>query len=292
MKKNTEIPEDLVYINKLLEKSNKYFLKVYWMFYLMGGIIILLYAGQLILRNVPHEFNPHDPVFYSPHRIVGLGISVVCILLSILVFMKLTRHKTYQESILGKTLVKLWFILSIILIINDTSNYIPFAYHYNVPFIYENFNQLIISMLLFNFMLLFSYYFTALKNFLYHLFFNLFLFCVFTTTIFILEDFPRTINIIIDFSLILAVINYFTIAAIMKKKLRYRIQVQPLTLHDIPDELQSKIRIGILTALLETDKDFSSLIEITGTTRGNLSIHMKKPRQRELHHDNEIIYKQ
>ena len=44
----------------------------------------------------------------------------------------------------------------------------------------------------------------------------------------------------------------------------------------IPEELQSKVRIGILSALLDGEKDFKTLKTITGSTDGNLSVHISK----------------
>ncbi len=49
-----------------------------------------------------------------------------------------------------------------------------------------------------------------------------------------------------------------------------------MTLHNIPPELHSQIRIGIISALISEDKDFVTLKETTRTSDGNLSTHLKK----------------
>ena len=49
-----------------------------------------------------------------------------------------------------------------------------------------------------------------------------------------------------------------------------------MTPRTIPTELHAQIRIGVLSALISEEKDFSALREITGATDGNLSIHLKK----------------
>lgn len=52
-----------------------------------------------------------------------------------------------------------------------------------------------------------------------------------------------------------------------------------MELSTIPEELHSKIRIGILSALFDGQKDFKTLKEITNATDGNLSVHIKKLQQ-------------
>lgn len=49
-----------------------------------------------------------------------------------------------------------------------------------------------------------------------------------------------------------------------------------MQLHEVPDAFQSKIRIVIVSALLNGEKSFKELKEIVGTTDGNLSRHLTK----------------
>lgn len=49
-----------------------------------------------------------------------------------------------------------------------------------------------------------------------------------------------------------------------------------MTLNNIPPELHSQIRIGIISVLLSEDKNFATLKDIIKTTDGNLSTHLKK----------------
>jgi DNA-binding HxlR family transcriptional regulator len=49
-----------------------------------------------------------------------------------------------------------------------------------------------------------------------------------------------------------------------------------VNINSIPESLQSKIRIAIVSTLITGDKTFSEIKEITKATDGNLSVHLSK----------------
>ena len=49
-----------------------------------------------------------------------------------------------------------------------------------------------------------------------------------------------------------------------------------MKINDIPNLFQSKIRLAIITSLIDGSKDFKQLKELTEATDGNLSTHLSK----------------
>lgn len=49
-----------------------------------------------------------------------------------------------------------------------------------------------------------------------------------------------------------------------------------MNINDIPDLFQSRIRLAIITSLIDSSKDFKQLKELTEATDGNLSTHLTK----------------
>ena len=49
-----------------------------------------------------------------------------------------------------------------------------------------------------------------------------------------------------------------------------------MNINDIPDLFQSKVRLAIITSLIDGSKDFKHLKELTEATDGNLSTHLTK----------------
>lgn len=49
-----------------------------------------------------------------------------------------------------------------------------------------------------------------------------------------------------------------------------------MKINEIPDIFQSKIRLAIITSLIDGSKDFKQLKELTEATDGNLSTHLTK----------------
>lgn len=49
-----------------------------------------------------------------------------------------------------------------------------------------------------------------------------------------------------------------------------------MKINEIPDIFQSKIRLAIMTSLIDGKKDFKQLKELTEATDGNLSTHLSK----------------
>ena len=53
----------------------------------------------------------------------------------------------------------------------------------------------------------------------------------------------------------------------------------PVNYDSIPDALQTRLRISILSALFNGEKDFNTLKKILNTTDGNLSVQLTKLEQ-------------
>ncbi len=167
MSDKIEIEDQISYIKRVMEYSSRDYSRVYPAYFGWTAVFFIQYIGQALLRTVGMEsFDLNSSIFYGNHRITGLLLSLLCILLSTLIYLKIKGSSQYGSSSIARVLLKMWFTATLILILNDSSNYIPFAFAYDVSIIYETIWQVLISTTVLFLMLMFTYHLAHSKQFL------------------------------------------------------------------------------------------------------------------------------
>lgn len=217
MSTHLELTEQISYIKRVMEYSSKDYSRIYQVYFKWSAVFIFLYLCQILLRTfVVKNFNITSNIFYGNHRVIGLGVSIICILISTMIYIKTKKSSKYGYSSIARVLLNMWFISSLILIFNDTTNYIPFAFKYEVSIIYETAQQLIFSMIVLVLISMFTYYITHAKRFLYLALINIFfgIISIILSLILLAENIDLTL--VLDFSEFLCIFSYTTMAILLK----------------------------------------------------------------------------
>ena len=150
--------------------------------------------------------------FFGYHRIIGLSISIICLALGTVFYFKVKHSSNYISSSIARVLLNMWFTAFILLVMNDTSNYIPFAYYYDVSFIYETTWQVILSIVVFLLTLSFTHHLTHIHAFLrINIFLILFGIASLPVTIVLVTNKIHS-ALLLDFSLLMSIIGFLSIA--------------------------------------------------------------------------------
>lgn len=217
MDHNFDILKNVKYISQIIEYTSKSFSKVYKTFFGWAIILFFFLTIHILMRTIFQLPKLYDQ-FYNPHRIIGILLSVAALVAATLVFIQEKKSERLNENFLSKVIVEMWFAALCILIINDSTNYLPFAFTFEVAFVYEVIWQIIVATIVLFLLNLFTLYLTRENFFKLNAVAVIIMAPPFIFLSAWLFDHQRFWGLFFDGSLIMVVLNYFALALFLMKQ--------------------------------------------------------------------------